>query len=92
MWLGAAVLGWTAAKMIARRAAAGADWFTRQPWLRTLLYAVIVGGLVGVPLWRSLTSRGRAQGRSLLRDDRAGSAVFGWLEEHVGMRFDLIED
>ena len=89
MWIGAAVIGWTAAKMIGGEPLL-ADWFTRQPWLRIALYTVIIGGLAGIPMWRSLTSRGRAQGLSLLATI-AWISGFGWLEDHVGMRFDLFE-
>jgi hypothetical protein len=60
------------------------------PWLRVTLYALIVGGLVAVPLWRSLDLRARAQGRALLVMITWVS-VFGWLETHMGVRFDLVE-
>ena len=84
MWLGAAVIGWTAAKMIGGEPLL-ADWFARQPWLRIVLYAVIVGGLVGIPLWRSLNSRGRAQSVALLVMV-AWVSAFGWLEDRMGMQ------
>jgi YjbE family integral membrane protein len=89
VWLGAAVIGWTAAKMITGEPLLAA-WFARLPWLRVTLYALIVGGLVAVPLWRSLDLRARAQGRALLVMITWVSA-FGWLEAHMGMRFDLLE-
>jgi YjbE family integral membrane protein len=89
VWLGAAVIGWTAAKMITGEPLLG-DWFARLPWLRVTLYALIVGGLVAIPLWRSLDSRWRAQGRVLLVMI-AWVSAFGWLETHMGMRFDLLE-
>jgi YjbE family integral membrane protein len=88
-WIGAAVIGWTAAKMIGGEPLLAA-WFARQPWLRVVLYAVIVGGLVGIPLWRSLDSRRRAQGLSLLVMV-AWVSAFGWLETRMGMSFDLFE-
>ncbi len=89
VWLGAAVIGWTAAKMITGEPLL-ADWFAKLPWLRVALYALIVGGLVAIPLWRSLDSRRRAQGRALLVMI-AWVSAFGWLETHLGMRFDLLE-
>lgn len=89
VWLGAAVIGWTAAKMISGEPLL-ADWFAKLPWLRVALYALIVGGLVAIPLWRSLDSRWRAQGRVLLVMI-AWVSAFGWLETHMGMRFDLLE-
>ena len=89
VWLGAAVIGWTAAKMITGEPLL-ADWFAKLPWLRVTLYALIVGGLVAIPLWRSLDSRWRAQGRVLLVMI-AWVSAFGWLETHMGMRFDLLE-
>lgn len=89
MLVGAAVIGWTAAKMIGGEPLL-ADLFTRQPWLRVALYTVIVGGLVGLPMWRLLGSRGRAQGLSLLVTI-AWISGFGWLEDRMGMHFDLFE-
>src|SRR5512137_1615172 len=44
LWLGAAVLGWTAAKMIASEPLL-AGVLSAQPLLRTLIYVVAVGGL-----------------------------------------------
>ena len=90
MLVGAAVIGWTAAKMIGGEPLL-ADWFAQQPWLRVLLYAAIVGGLVGIPLWRSLDARGRAQGFALLATV-AWISGFGWLEDRMGMHFDLFEN
>jgi YjbE family integral membrane protein len=88
-WLGAAVIGWTAAKMIGGEPLL-AGWFATLPWLRVLLYALIVGGLVAIPLWRSLDARWRAQGIALLVMV-AWVSAFGWLETRMGMRFDLFE-
>ena len=88
-WLGAAVIGWTAAKMIAGEPLL-ADLFVRQPSLRVVLYAVVVGGLVSIPVWRSVDSRWRSQGLALLVMVTWVSA-FGWLETRMGMTFDLLE-
>ena len=54
LWLGAAVLGWTAAKMIASEPLL-AGTLHEHRWLRTALYAAIVGGLVAAPVWRCST-------------------------------------
>ena len=67
-----------------------ADWFTRQPWLRIALYTVIVGGLVGDSDVALAHFARRAQGLSLLATI-AWISGLGWLEGHVGMRFDLFE-
>ena len=61
-----------------------------QPSLRVVLYAVIVGGLVGIPMWRSVDSRWRSQGLALLVMV-AWVSAFGWLETRMGMTFDLLE-
>jgi YjbE family integral membrane protein len=60
LWIGAGVLGFTAAKMIASEPFFGAA-FAAQPWLRFALYVVVVGALVGVPVWRSLAPPWRTQ-------------------------------
>jgi YjbE family integral membrane protein len=88
-WLGAAVIGWTAAKMIGGEPLL-APLFARQPPLRVVLYTVIVGGLVGVPLWRSVDARWRSQGLALLVM-MAWVSTIGWLETRMGMTFDLFE-
>jgi hypothetical protein len=88
-WLGAAVIGWTAAKMIGGEPLLVA-WFARAPWLRVVLYAGIVGGLVGIPLWRSLDARWRAQSVALFFMV-AWVTILGWLETRSGMSFDLFE-
>ncbi len=90
LWLGAAVIGWTAAKMIGGEPLL-APTFARQPWLRIVLYTVSVGGLAGIPLWRSLDSRWRARALSLVAMVTWVSA-FGWLETRLGMSFDLFEN
>jgi YjbE family integral membrane protein len=87
MWLGAAVLGWTAAKMIASEpllAPVHADY----PWLRTVLYVFIVGGLVAVPVWRALGPDRRAKALVLVI---AGVwlGAWGYAEERLGVSLDL---
>ena len=59
IWLGAGVLGWTAVKMILGEPLL-APWLAANPKVRLLLQIVVVGGLVAVPLWRSLGPRHRA--------------------------------
>ena len=56
IWLGAGVLGWTAVKMIVTEPLL-APWLSANPSMRPMLQIVIVGGLVAVPLWRSLSPR-----------------------------------
>jgi YjbE family integral membrane protein len=87
MWLGAAVLGWTAAKMIASEPLL-APIHVNYPWLRTVLYVLIVGGLVAVPVWRALGPDRRAQALVLVI---AGVwlGVWGYAEERLGVGLDL---
>jgi YjbE family integral membrane protein len=89
LWGGAAVLGWTAAKMIASEPLI-APWLAAHAEVRTLLYALIVGGLVAVPLWRSLSPRQRAQG-SVLIVMVAWLSVLGWVEDRMGAQFNLFD-
>ena len=89
LWVGAAVLGWTAAKMIAGEPYLQ-PWFAAHPVARTALYAIVVGGLVFVPLWRSLTPSQRAHGAVLVLLV-VWLAVFGWIEDTMGARLDFFE-
>jgi YjbE family integral membrane protein len=89
LWVGAAVLGWTAAKMIAGEPLL-ASWFAAVPAARTALYALIIGGLVLVPLWRSLTPPQRVHG-AVLALLVAWVTLFGWIEDTMGARLDLFE-
>jgi hypothetical protein len=86
LWDGAAVLGWTGAKMIASEpliAAALAD----QRALRALLYALIVGGLVAVPISRQLPAQHRFE-IALLLGIVAWLTAFGWLDDAISARLD----
>ena len=86
LWLGAAVLGWTGAKMIASEPFV-ASVLSEQRGLRALLYAVIVGGLVAVPVSRRLRAQQRFEFAVLL-----GIVVwltgFGWLDDVLTARVD----
>jgi YjbE family integral membrane protein len=87
LWGGAAVLGWTAAKMIASEPLL-APWLDAYPGARTALYGLGVGGLVALPLWRSLSRQQRAQGAVLVLV-AIWLSVFGWIERQMGTRLDL---
>jgi YjbE family integral membrane protein len=90
LWLGAAVLGWTAAKMIASEPLT-APYFDAMPWLRTLLFLVVVGALIAVPVWRALASDTREQ--SLAVGAMLGwVTLFGFIERELGLAFDPIDD
>ena len=89
VWIGAGVLGWTAAKMIASEPLL-APWLDAHPAGRTALYLLIVGGLVALPVWRWLRPRWRNQVAVLVV--MAGwLTLFGWIEETMGARLDLFE-
>jgi hypothetical protein len=80
------VLGWTGAKMIASEPLV-ASVLSDQRGLRALLYAVIVGGLVAVPVSRRLRAQQRFELVVLL-----GIVVwltgFGWLDDVLTARVD----
>ena len=59
IWLGAGVLGWTAVKRILSEPLL-APWLADRSATRLALQIIVVGGLVAVPLWRSLTPHHRA--------------------------------
>jgi YjbE family integral membrane protein len=81
LWLGAAVLGWTGAKMIASEPlVAGA--LGGHPVLRAILYAVIVGGLVATPVMRTLRAAQRVEALALAVV-AAWLVAFGWLDERL---------
>jgi YjbE family integral membrane protein len=89
LWLGAAVLGWTAAKMIASERLLQ-PWLDATPLLRAALYVLIVGGLIAVPMWRSLTPRHRVQG-AVLALLAVWLTLWGWIESAAGVAFDPID-
>ena len=90
MWLGAAVLGWTAAKMIASEPLIK-PWFDAHAPVRTLLYVAIVGGLIAFPMWRAAKPNQRALGAVLLML-AAWLTFWGWVEDASGFAFDGIDD
>jgi YjbE family integral membrane protein len=89
LWLGAAVLGWTAAKMIASERLLQ-PWLDATPLLRAALYVLIVGGLIAVPMWRSLAPRHRVQG-AVLALLAVWLTLWGWIESATGVAFDPID-
>lgn len=89
LWGGAAVLGWTAAKMIASEPLV-APWLDLNPDVRTALYAAAVGGLVAVPLWRSLAPRHRTQ-MAVVALMVVWATVFGWIEDRMAIHFNLLD-
>jgi len=89
LWLGAAVLGWTAAKMIASEPLLK-TWLAEYPIVRSALYLVVVGGLIAVPMWRSLSPKQRAQG-AVIALLAVWLTFWGWIEDGVGIVFDPID-
>ena len=86
LWLGAAVIGWTAAKMISSEPLlAGA--LHEMRWLHTALYVAIVGGLAGAPAWRMLDASHRLHVATLALV-AAWLVVFGWLDERLAAAID----
>ncbi len=89
LWLGAGVLGWTAAKMIASEPMI-ASAIALRPHAAAALYALIVGALVVIPLWRSLTGEQRAHG-AVLALMIVWVSVLGWIEDRAGVEFDIFD-
>jgi YjbE family integral membrane protein len=89
IWIGAGVLGWTAVKMIVTEPLL-APWLSAHPSLRPLLQIIIVGGLVAIPLWRSLLPHHRAF-VVLPIVAVPWIVLFGEIERRYGMHFDLVE-
>ena len=86
LWLGAAVLGWTGAKMISSEPFVAAA-LHGHPLVRALLYALIVGGLVAAPVSRALRAAQRFE-IAILAGIALWLAVFGWLDDLVSAHFD----
>ena len=89
LWLGAGVLGWTAAKMIASEPLLRA-WFDAYPLARTALYVLIVGGLIVVPMWRAFAPEQRVYGVVIVLL-AVWLTFWGWVEDNVGMPFDPMD-
>ncbi len=90
LWLGAAVLGWTAAKMIASEPLIR-PWLDAHASVRTALYVAIVGGLIAIPMWQAAKPDQRATGAVLLLL-AAWLTFWGWVEDASGFGFDGIDD
>ena len=89
VWFGAAVLGWTAAKMIASEPLLSA-WLAAYPAARSAIYVVIIGGLVAVPMWRVLSPQQRATG-AVLAFLAVWLTFWGWIDDTAGIAFDPID-
>lgn len=89
LWLGAGVLGWTGAKMIASEPFVAAALEHRSA-VRALLYAAIVGGLVAMPVYRTMRHELRVE-IAVLIGVAAWLVGFGWLDDFVSARFDAAE-
>jgi YjbE family integral membrane protein len=89
LWLGGAVLGWTAAKMIVSEPLL-APILANQRWLRPLIYALIVGGLVAAPVWRLLAPSHRMH-VATITVLIVWLVAFGWLDDLLVARLDPME-
>ena len=90
VWIGAGVLGWTAVKMILTEPLL-APWVADHSPARLALQIVVAGGLVGVPLWRSLLPCHRAMIVMPLVA-LPWIVLFGEIEQRFGEHFDLNAD
>jgi YjbE family integral membrane protein len=90
IWIGAGILGWTAVKMISTEPLL-LSWFAANPAARVTLSVVVVGGLVGVPLWKSLSPRFRVP-VAMTIVAVAWIMAFGEIERRFGARLDLVAD
>jgi YjbE family integral membrane protein len=90
VWIGAGVLGWTAVKMILTEPLL-APWIADHSPARLALQIVVVGGLVGVPLWRSLLPRHRAMIVMPLVA-LPWIVLFGEVEQRFGAHLDINAD
>ncbi|HVO86949.1 MAG TPA: TerC family protein [Casimicrobiaceae bacterium] len=82
VWLGAAVLGWTAAKMITSEPLLS-DNFVRYPAIPIVLQVLVVFGLTAPSVWRSLGPRDREHAIALLIV-AAWLGAWGALGPHFG--------
>ncbi len=89
MWFGAAILGWTAAKMMASEPLLK-PFFDAYPLARVLLSLAVVGGLIVPPIWRALSLDGRAKVLVLVVLV-AWLTLWGYVEDRMGMDFDPID-
>ena len=85
LWLGAAVLGWTAAKMIVSEPLLD-PVLDHRPLLVTLLEVLIVGGLIAAPVWRWLPRGQRDQALALVIM-AAWVIAWGVFEDYAGVVF-----
>jgi YjbE family integral membrane protein len=88
LWLGAAVLGWTAAKMITGEPLLR-GWLADYPVVRVALYLLIVGGLIAVPLWQAVSVRQRTR-IAVIAFLALWLTFWGWIEDGIGVAFDPI--
>jgi YjbE family integral membrane protein len=86
LWLGAAVIGWTGAKMIASEPLV-APLLAEHRAARALLYAVIVGGLIAMPVYRALQPAHRRHA-IVLAAVAAWLTGFGWLDDRLSEGLD----
>ena len=86
LWFGAAVLGWTGAKMIASEPLL-ATLLHDYRVLRIALYALIIGGLVAPPVFRMLGPSRRFDALALLLV-AVWLAGFGWLDDRLTATID----
>ena len=90
VWLGAGVLGWTAVKMILSEPLL-APWLADRSAARLALQIVVVGALVAIPLWRSLTPHHRAW-IVLPAVAIPWIVIMGIIEQRFSAHFDLNAD
>jgi hypothetical protein len=90
VWIGAGVLGWTAVKMILTEPLL-APWLGDRSPARLALQIVVVGGLVGIPLWRSLLPRHRAM-IAMPLVALPWIVLFGEIEQRFGEHLDFNAD
>jgi len=90
IWLGAGVLGWTAVKMILAEPLL-APWLSSHSSTRIVLQIIVVGGLVAIPLWRSLLPHHRAL-MVIPIVAVPWIMAFGEIEQRIGAHFDLFAE